>query len=190
MCVLILMVLFLIPVQASYDPNVDYMASALDQIAAGDLATAKESMEKRNEKIADMGLDYKLVDAEELWLLSKIIYAEAGSYWLTDEHQRMVGSVVLNRMASPEFPDTMREVLEQPGQYYGENNSYFENLLPSERAVKNALYLLEHGSIAPPEVVFQANFPQGSGTYMVIWDQYLGGSWFCYSSNMELYQGQ
>ena len=49
-----------------------------------------------------------------------------------------VGEVVLNRMASPEFPDTMREVLEQPGQYYGRNNPYFNHLKPLPASVEAA----------------------------------------------------
>lgn len=48
-------------------------------------------------------------DAEELYWLSHIISAESGGEPLTG--QVAVGNVVLNRVASREFPDTIREVV-------------------------------------------------------------------------------
>lgn len=52
------------------------------------------------------------VNRYEMDMLAKIIYAEARgeSY----EGQVAVGAVVLNRLASSEFPDSIREVIEQP----------------------------------------------------------------------------
>jgi hypothetical protein len=34
-------------------------------------------------------------------------------------------------------------------------------------------------------VVFQANFPQGSGIYEIIHDNLLGNTYLCYSNNRE-----
>lgn len=48
-------------------------------------------------------------DAEELYWLSRIISAESGGEPL--KGQVAVGNVVLNRVASREFPDTVREVV-------------------------------------------------------------------------------
>ena len=48
-------------------------------------------------------------DAEELYWLSCIISAESGGESL--EGRIAVGNVVLNRVASPEFPDTVRQVV-------------------------------------------------------------------------------
>jgi len=104
------------------------MALMITAATLGNYEAGQEAEQARNEKIDALGLDYVKVSFEELYLLAKIIYAEAGSDWLTDEHQRLVGSVLLNRVASPEFPNTIREVVEQPGQYYGTNSWYFVNL--------------------------------------------------------------
>lgn len=187
---MLLTVLMLVaPAYATYDATNDYMSDVIEALVTGDYAAAEAAMRDRDEKIRGEGLDRPTVKLNELDMLSRIIYAEAGSSWLTDEHQRLVGSVVLNRMASPEFPDTMEEVLEQPGQYYGENSPYFEGLVPDRRAVENALYLLEHGSIAPGGVVFQSNYVLGSGIYVEIADEHLGSSYFCWSSRPELYEG-
>lgn len=177
-----------LPAAADYDPDTDYMAEMLDAAVAGDVQRGLAAQEKRDEKIAGLGLAYVSVDFEELYLLSKIIYAEAGSYWLSTEWKMCVGEVVLNRVDSPEFPDTVREVLEQPGQYYGKENPYFERLLPSMDCVLAAKRLLEGERVMnEPAVVFQSNFRQGSGVFWELKDQALGSTYLCYSSHRELY---
>ena len=175
---------------AEYSPKTDYRAEMLSAVCAGEYAAGSEAAQRRAEKIAQMGLDYPQVEFEELWLLSKIIYAEAGSVWLPMDWKMAVGEVVLNRMASPEFPDTMREVLEQPGQYYGRNNPYFNHLKPLPESVEAARRLLEGERVlSAPGVVFQSNFRQGSGVFLELQDKYLGSTYLCWSSRRELYEG-
>ena len=125
------------------------------------------------------------VDFDDLLLVSKIVTSEAGSNWLSDEHQQLVASVLLNRVASPEFPDTIYNCAYQKGQYA----SGFKKIKPNERSVKNALYILENGSIAPPDVVFQSNNPNlGSGIWKEIPDEHLRTSYFNYSNYRNLYK--
>jgi len=50
--------------------------------------------------------------------------------------------------------------------------------------------LLTETVLKNESVVFQANFPQGSGIYMKIYDTLLGMTYLCYSNNIELYQGE
>lgn len=52
---------------------------------------------------------------DELELLAQVVEAEAGNQDMTGK--RLVVDVVLNRVDSPLFPDTITEVLEQPGQF-------------------------------------------------------------------------
>ena len=173
---------------AGYAPRTDYMAEMLEAVCAGDYAAGSAAAEKRAEKIARMALDYPQVEFEELWLLSKIIYAEAGSVWLPMDWKMAVGEVVLNRMASPEFPGTMREVLEQPGQYYGRNNAYFDGLRPSPECAEAARRLLEGERVlCAPSVVFQSNYRLGSAVYLELKDALLGSTYLCVSSHPELY---
>ena len=190
-CVIALLTAALaVPACAAYDPETDYMAAMCEAVMAGDWAAGETAAAQRAEKIADMGLEMPQVDFEELWLLSKIIYAEAGSVWLPLDWKMAVGEVVLNRMASPEFPDTMREVLEQPGQYYGRNNPYFNNIKPLPESVEAARRLLEGERVLrAPGVVFQSNFRQGSGVFLELRDAYLGSTYLCWSSRPELYEG-
>lgn len=123
---------------------------------------------------------------DDLYCMAVVIYREAGSDYLTDEHRALVGCVVLNRVQSKLFPNTIRGVLTQYGQYQGmwTNGVYFpSNVSESSHAVKRAYRVarevLEGKWSCPSNVVFQANFPQGSGTYRVI----SGGgtnTYFCY----------
>lgn len=109
---------------------------------------------------------------EDLYVLSHVIYGEAGN--CSDEAQLGVASVVLNRVRSSMFPNTIKGVVFDHGQYActWDGNYYKE---PDERAVYNARLILERGSVLPHNVVFQAGFSQGSGTYMQI-----DGIYFCY----------
>lgn len=174
--------------EAAYDENVDYSSLMITAVMTGDSDAGLAAQQSRVEKIAALGVDVPSIKYEDMMLLSKIIYAEAGSQWLSDEWKMCVGEVVLNRVASPEFPNTIKEVLEQPGQYYGANSRYFNSLLPNERCVIAAMRLLNGERLLEPSVVFQANFTQGGGTHTAVYDKYLGWTYFCYSSNTQLYQ--
>lgn len=119
----------------------------------------------------------------ELDLLARLMTAEMGAYWMPDEAQLYVGSVVLNRVNHVDFPNTLYDVIYQNGQYGPVSNGTIYSP-PDERAVKNARYLLENGSILPANVVFQAEFSQGDGVYCQYYDRVLGTTtYFCYVLN-------
>ena len=107
---------------------------------------------------------YKYTD-EDFWYLSHVIAAECGADWCKDETLFYVGSVVLNRVDSDAFPNTIREVVMAPGQYAPA--SYLANYEPSERVIEVTTELLEQGSVLPSQVVYHANFTQGSGVHIV-----------------------
>lgn len=139
---------------------------------------------KHIEKYHD-GLKYSY---EELWLLSKIIEAEAGMNWLDDYIRMCVGEVILNRVESPEFPNTIYEVIYQEGQYHHVKYDMFDDVTPTEKSIKVAQRLLNGDRlINNKSVVFQANFPQGSGVHESIYDELLGYTYLCYSNNLEIY---
>lgn len=175
-------------VEPEEEIHTDYMAEMIQAAVAGDRESGLAAEALRNAKITEHALDYEQVSFEDMYLLAKIIYAEAGSNWLSDEWKLCVGEVVLNRVASPEFPDTVSEVIYQKGQYYGSGSTYFESLLPDERCVLLAKRLLEGERVMNDKtVVFQAEFVQGSGIHKQFDDCYLGTTYFCYSSYPELY---
>lgn len=90
----------------------------------------------------------------DLYVLSHIISAEAGN--CGKDMMIGVGSVVLNRVDDERFPDTIEEVVFQPGQYAPTWNWAFYNE-PTDEAVEVAEMLLEDGSQYPPEVIWQSN---------------------------------
>lgn len=116
----------------------------------------------------------KTYSDEDLLYLAKIVQNEAGSDYCTDEHQRYVASVVVNRLNHPGFTgDTILELAlcgygdGNPIQYdysiYGGGVEGFNSIEPSERAIQNARYVLENG-VLDDTVIWQANFEQGDET--------------------------
>ena len=189
LAVFLLAILLAVPAAAAYSPETDYMAQMMAAAQTGDTAAGAAAEILREEKIADLALAYPPVRFEELYLLAKIIYAEAGSAWLPMDWKMAVGEVVLNRVASPEFPDSVREVLEQPGQYYGKNSAYFNGLRPTAACVEAAWRLLEGARVrGEPGVVFQSNYLLGSGVFREFYDPLLGSTYLCWSSHPELYR--
>lgn len=121
---------------------------------------------------------------EDLEILAIIIYQEAGGNECSDDTRRKVGSVFLNRVASPLYPNTFVEVALQKRQY---GSLYWTGLKwpnrasrPAEaraveRAYRIAEELLTDGSVLPANVIYQAEFKQGDGVYC-----YQDKTYFCY----------
>lgn len=90
------------------------------------------------------------------------------------EEQLEFGSVVLNRKNHPDYPNTIKDVCLQKGQYacFRDGNAY---RTPTEDSINAAVWLLTYGSVSPSNVVYQAYFKQGKGVYKRI-----GKDIFCY----------
>lgn len=129
-----------------------------------------ENAPKMDEKTPETEAE-KTYSDDDLLYLAKIVQNDAGSDYCTDEHQRYVASVVLNRINHPGFVgDTILELAlcgygdGNPIQYdysiYGGGVQGFWSIEPSERAIENARYVLENG-VVDETVIWQANFVQG-----------------------------
>lgn len=66
-------------------------------------------------------------EEEALNILAKVVAHEADPAWCEWEHSVAVAVVVLNRMASPYFPNSVKEVVAAPGQYLPSYTWGFEN---------------------------------------------------------------
>lgn len=104
----------------------------------------------------------------DLWYLSHVIQQEAG--YCSEEMQEYVGSVVLNRLNDDRFPDSIPEVIEQPGQYATASRLSVSE--PTQQVVNVAVDLLEDGSVLPEDIIFQANYPLGDYIYMTLSTSY------------------
>lgn len=75
------------------------------------------------------------IDSINVELLAKVIYAEARGE--SFEGQVAVGAVIVNRMESPKFPNTIEEVLYQSNQFKSVSNGQI-NLSPNQSAYRAA----------------------------------------------------
>ena len=100
-----------------------------------------------------------LYSEEDLYLLSHLICGEVEG--CDRQMKTYVGSVALNRVADSRFPGTLKEVIYQEGQYSCTWDGNFEKE-PGEESIDVAKFLLTNGSQLPPNVIFQAEFVQGS----------------------------
>lgn len=108
---------------------------------------------------------------DDLRTLALIIYQEAGADYCSDDTRLMVGTVVLNRVASDAYPDTIQEVATQRKQYgrlywtglvWPERAQDQAELHAVERAYSCAEQLLQGFRALPSDVIYQAEFPQGT----------------------------
>ncbi len=165
------------------EPEPDWLSLLTEAVLNGDREAGLAAAEGWNADESRVPLDY-----DELYLLSKLITWEAGSSWLTDELRLGVGEVALNRVASPEFPDTLEEVVYQYGQYVGADTPAFRDLLqPSRPCTEAALRLLLGERILAPQVVFAGHAVQGK-VHSVFRDLHYGSVYFCESRYPELYE--
>ena len=125
--------------------------------------------------------DYKVeteeisVDEYELSLMAHLLMGECGATYNDDEMLYLAGAVVLNRVQSEYFPNTIKEVIYQKGQYQCvtlESSGFYKE--PTERCWEIAEELLIRGYDIPENVLFQAEFRQGK-VYKKVQNMY-----FCY----------
>ena len=110
-------------------------------------------------------------DEDLLWL-SRVVFAEAGCDWFPDWVQRDVASVVLNRVADPRYPDTIKGVIFDPGQYSCVDSGSIYNT-PTSKVIDNCKYVLENGSTLPVSVIGQSAYAWGP-IYKSYYDSVLG----------------
>lgn len=116
--------------------------------------------------------ELKLTNEEEIDLLARLITAETGG---TDEYLAyLTGSVVINRMQSEKFPNTVFSVIYQEGQYQCTWNGHIYRPY-TDLAWEVAEELLTYGTTIDGGVVFQSEFKQGSGVFRQV-----GRTYFCY----------
>jgi len=93
------------------------------------------------------GDDY--YNMEDLFWLSRIIHAESGNQPL--EGQMAVGNVVLNRVSSSLFPNTVQEVLAQKNQFSPYRNGKLADRTPNASSEIAAKLVLDGGVVKETE---------------------------------------
>ena len=105
-------------------------------------------------------------EQERLDITAKVIQFEADPQWCEWDHSVAVGAVVVNRERSPHFPNTIREVVAQPGQYLKSYTYDFSDV--TELAYLAAKAALDGDHDVPPDAFWQDNKVQG----VTIWRRF------------------
>lgn len=114
--------------------------------------------------------DLELTEAE-IHLLASVVWAEARGE--SEEGQQAVAEVVMNRLASDEFPNTLKSVIYADGQF--RSVGFLDDAEPYQ-AQYEAIDRAIHGPyILPEDVVHFATFRTNDN----VWGQ-IGGHIFCY----------
>ena len=98
-------------------------------------------------------------EQENLDIIAKTIQHEADPEWCAWEHSVAVGAVVVNRVKSPHFPDTVKEVVAAPGQYRVDYTYGFGKT--SRLAYLAAKAALDGDHDVPEDAYWQDNRVQG-----------------------------
>ncbi len=168
----------------SSNPNVASVKSAGGLVTAKSAGTATITATTFNGKKATCTVTVTNGYTEDdLYCLAAVIWQEAGATYCSDRLQLLVANVVMNHVESPDFPNTIREVITRKGAYgtmYWDgvsipeaNDSITKSAI--DRCYANAKKVLEGYRILPTNVIYQAGFVQGSGVYT-----YEEGMYFCY----------
>jgi spore germination cell wall hydrolase CwlJ-like protein len=113
----------------------------------------------------------KAVSMSDLDLLARLVHQEARG--CNDYTQLLVANVVINRVNDPRFPNTIRGVIYQKGQYSGAGS--LASVKPNADCVRNARRVLSGERFCPSKVVWQSESRQGKGLWKRVGNQY-----FCY----------
>ena len=133
-------------------------------------------------------------EQQKLDILAKVIDKEAGVCpWL---HRITVGQVVMNRVASPHFPNTVYDVVNQTSIWYDADGTKHEiwQYSPyycfgfqetSRQSYEDAKFVLDGNALdlyVPGDIIWQAEFPQGKETWWISHintEYYSSTTYFC-----------
>ncbi len=169
-------------------PPPDYPALMVRAAAAGDVEAGRALEEEQRAFLAEEGAEGEAVSFDELYLLARSISLRAGAPQLSDEFRLCAGEVLLNRVDSPEFPDTLEGVLLQLGRDCAAlAGGSYEGPAPSEACAQAALELLSGRRMLDPTVVYQTG-ERKKEVVATFADKLLGFTYFCRSEHPELYE--
>ena len=145
----------------------------IEQMVCRKIESNKASEKKKKQKNKKKQKK-NVMSNKDVLNLARIIQAENGGHE-DDEALLLTGIVVLKRVKSKHYPDTITGVISQKGQYSTYADGKFWNE-PSNRSMRIAKKLLstDIADDYPDNLVFQAEFEQGRSVY-----KKLGYEYFC-----------
>lgn len=162
------------PVESS---QITVESYAPDKANEEEPATVEEyTQEEDDEQI--LSSQYEDPDEDDLYYLAAAVCCEAGGEDM--DIMLKVANVVVNRVNSSSFPNSIYRVLTAKYQYgtFWRDGIYFPSWATDDEISASyaaARRILNGERVLPYNVVYQAEFPQGSGTY-----KHYEGFYFCY----------
>jgi N-acetylmuramoyl-L-alanine amidase len=151
--VMIVSYAFLIKFSITYDNNVkEIKPIETHNLRTVGISSKIISMEPRPLEVVKPVHNVK--DNEDFKVLAHIINAEAKDQ--PYEGKIAVGNVIMNRVDSPKFPDTIKEVVYQKGQFQPVSNGAI-NKKPSDESIRAAKEVLEGRREVNENVLFFYN---------------------------------
>ena len=135
-------------------------ASGIECIKRNKIQTGLQTM--LTSKIEDTLKEEEERDEE---LLASIIFCEAGNQSFTG--QVAVGAVVLNRMANEAYPDTMEEVIYQPGQFCPVGSGWLDRVRSTDGYTESAMQAAEAALAGENPIGDCLYFDQGGYGYQI-----------------------
>ena len=147
----------------------------VEQMVCRKIESNKASEKKKNKNKKKKQKKH-VVSNKDVLNLARIIQAENGGHEY-DEALLLTGVVVLKRVKSKNYPDTIMGVISQKGQYSTYADGKFWNE-PSKRSMRIAKKIIKTNIAEryPDNLVFQAEFEQGRAVY-----KKLGYQYFCWA---------
>lgn len=121
---------------------------------------------------------YDTLSEEEITLIELTVQHEVGSFSI--EYKELIAGIILNRLNSPDFPDTIIEILYEENQF--SNGNYAGVVVDDDtvQAVENVFT-----SEAPPHDATYYYNPDLSAYYAVVWFEYSGDVEYLFSYSEE-----
>ena len=157
------------------EPMPDYLQMMLDAAHAGSVELGRGMERLRGIRPGEEGY----ISFDELYLLSRYITKAFANPRYTDQLRRCAAEVVLNRMASAEYPDEMSSVIFQTGMYPEISEEELnECKAPTKASIKTALRLLQGERELEKDVLVLTQSPEGE-IYAAFCDELLGNLYLC-----------
>lgn len=169
------------------EPEPDYLNIMVEAAVKADMETGRQAAYERNAHLAALGFCDADISFDDLFLLAKFIQIQSGSFPISDDFKMCVGEVVLNRVESREFPDTISEVIYQDGQFELVHTEDFQcHTVPDRASAEIALRLLQGERLLAPQVV-HFSLEASDSTYATFCNRQQNFIYFCESEYPRFY---
>ena len=157
------------------EPRPDYLQMMLDAAHEGSVELGQGMERLRGIGPGEDGY----ISFDELYLLSRYITKAFSNPRYSDQLRLCAGEVVLNRVASPDYPDEIASVIFQEGMYPEISEEELNKCrCPTKASIKTALQLLQGERVLEADVLLMTQYPEGE-IYATFCDEILGNLYLC-----------